>query len=82
MKFPLIAGKAPIKVKLEKGTTHSWCSCGLSKTPPFCDNSHREYPGEATKSLKFKVDKTGDYYLCNCKHSSNKPYCDGSHNKL
>ncbi len=82
MKFPVIAGKAPVKVKLEVGITYSWCSCGLSLTPPFCDNAHRQYPGKATKSLKFKVEKTDDYFLCNCKHSSNKPFCDGTHSKL
>lgn len=82
MKFPVIAEKQPVKVKLEANVTYSWCTCGLSKEQPFCDNAHREYPGQATKSLKFKVEKTGEYFLCQCKHSSNKPFCDGTHNKF
>ncbi|MBN1116000.1 MAG: CDGSH iron-sulfur domain-containing protein [Bacteroidales bacterium] len=81
MKFPLIAQKKPSKIKLDAGIIYSWCTCGLSKAQPFCDNQHRQYP-EATKSLKFKVEKAGDYFLCNCKHSENKPFCDGTHNKL
>lgn len=81
MKFPVVYANKPVKVKLEAGITYSWCTCGVSKNQPFCDNEHRQYP-EASKSLKFKVDETRDYYLCNCKHSSNKPYCDGTHNKI
>ena len=31
------------KVKLTTGQKGSFCSCGQSKTLPFCDDSHREY---------------------------------------
>lgn len=81
MKFPVTFDRKPSKVRLEPGITYSWCSCGVSKEQPFCDNEHRQYP-EASKSLKFKVDEAGDYFLCNCKHSGNKPFCDGTHNTL
>ena len=80
MDFPVRAGNAPLRVWLDAEVTYSWCTCGLSKTQPFCDNEHRNHPG-ASKSLKFKVEKAGNYFLCNCKHSANKPYCDGTHNK-
>ena len=32
-----------MKIKLRAGAKCSICSCGLSNTLPFCDNSHREF---------------------------------------
>ena len=32
--------KSPYKVKVEKGKTYSWCTCGLSNKQPFCDGVH------------------------------------------
>ena len=32
-----------MKINLKSGKKYSICSCGLSKTLPFCDNSHREF---------------------------------------
>ena len=31
------------KVQLHKGKKYSICSCGMSKSLPFCDNTHRTY---------------------------------------
>ena len=32
-----------MEIKLFKGRKYCFCSCGLSKTLPFCDNAHRLY---------------------------------------
>ena len=43
------------KIKLKKEKKYSFCSCGLSKSLPFCDNKHRPYneqQGTNYKSLK------------------------------
>ena len=32
-----------MKITLKAGKKYSICSCGLSKSLPFCDNTHREH---------------------------------------
>lgn len=55
--------------------TYRWCSCGMSNSQPFCDNSHE---GTAFKPLKFTVEeKVLEMNLCGCKLSESKPFCDG-----
>lgn len=71
--------KSPMVVELEVGKTYTWCSCGESKTQPYCDGSHK---GTDFKPVVFKVEKTGKQYLCGCKQTDNPPYCDGSHRKI
>ncbi|MFM8938782.1 MAG: CDGSH iron-sulfur domain-containing protein, partial [Phenylobacterium sp.] len=39
-KKAVVAGKAPIPVEVEAGKAYFWCTCGLSKTQPFCDGAH------------------------------------------
>ncbi len=49
------------KIKLYKGRKYSICSCGLSKTLPFCDNEHRPYNeknGTDYKSIKIIAEET------------------------
>ena len=49
-----------IKVKLLEGKRYSFCSCGLSKNLPYCDNAHRKYnenQGTDYKSLKIITKK-------------------------
>ena len=37
---PEIAQKSPYAVAVESGKTYYWCSCGKSKSQPFCDGAH------------------------------------------
>ena len=79
MTEPVVAAKAPAKVALEAGKDYWWCACGLSKSQPFCDGSHK---GTSLAPMKYSVEKTADYWLCTCKHTSKKPLCDGTHKTL
>ena len=39
-------------IKLKGSKKYSICSCGYSKSLPFCDNSHREYNAENNTNYK------------------------------
>jgi len=41
-----------MEIKLKAGKRYKICSCGLSQTLPFCDNTHREY--NATHNTEYK----------------------------
>ena len=41
-----------MKIKLKVGKKYKICSCGLSQTLPFCDNTHREY--NAANNTEYK----------------------------
>ena len=79
MEKPVSAQKSPYKIKVEKGKTYSWCSCGLSRKQPFCDGSHRK-EGKF-KSLKYLANENEEVFFCGCKMTSHQPLCDGSHSK-
>ena len=72
--------KNPFKVKVEKGKTYSWCTCGLSQKQPFCDGSHKK-EGKF-KSLKYFAEEAAEVFFCCCKKTKRPPFCDGSHSKL
>ena len=77
--FESVSGKGlPVMVDLEPGT-HSWCSCGKSKTEPFCDGSHE---GTSFVPLEFVVDVKKKAGLCTCGRTKKPPYCDGTHAKV
>jgi CDGSH-type Zn-finger protein len=77
--LPFVAQKAPYKVAVEAGKKYFWCSCGLSKTQPFCDSSHK---GTGLKSVMFEATESTIIKFCGCKHSKNGVFCDGAHNSL
>ncbi len=84
--LPIIAAKHSFKVEVEQGKKYSWCSCGLTKTEPFCDGSHKTRTNSdgasIMKSVKFEVSENKTVFLCGCKHSKTPPFCDGTHSSL
>jgi len=83
--------KLPFKVKLQEGRIYKWCSCGASKSQPFCDGSHHtvmhapswDHPKVPRyRPTKFRVPETGEYWLCQCKQTANRPFCDGTHRTM
>jgi len=80
MKNPVVADNKPVKVSLVKGQEYHFCTCGKSKSQPFCDGSHIGTPF-SPKVIVSDVDDD-DAYLCACKHTRNTPFCDGSHKQF
>lgn len=79
MKLPIIADNRPAAVDLVAGEDYYFCTCGRSKSQPFCDGSHA---GTSFTPHQFKADESGTAYLCACKHTANAPFCDGTHKKF
>ncbi len=79
MKNPIIADNKPVKVSLNKGQEYHFCTCGKSKSQPFCDGSHVGTPFTPRVIVS---DEDQDAYLCACKHTRTPPFCDGSHKQF
>ena len=76
---PLIAQKAPYAVDVTAGQSYYWCSCGHSRSQPFCDGAHK---GSAFTPVPYKAEASGIVYFCGCKHAKQGALCDGSHKAL
>ena len=79
MSNPIVADNKPVKVNLSKGQEYHFCTCGKSKSQPFCDGSH---VGTSFTPKVIVSDEEGEAYLCACKHTANAPFCDGSHKQF
>ena len=79
MSHPVIADNKPVKVFLSKGQEYHFCTCGKSKSQPFCDGSH---VGTSFTPRVIVSDEDGEAYLCACKHTGNTPFCDGTHKQF
>ncbi len=75
MDEPLSPQTGPYPVKVEAGKTYRWCSCGRSRTQPWCDGSHK---GTTFEPVEFVAPITEIFYMCGCKRSDNAPYCFGN----
>ncbi len=78
--LPKICGFVPSYHELKANKRYLWCSCGLSKTAPFCDGSQA---GTSFKPVMVKGQCDGQEALfCECKHTKTPPFCDGTHANL
>lgn len=79
MTEPVVAQKGPYEVEVEEGKSYLWCACGLSKTQPFCDFSHK---GTGITPVRYTAERAEQVFFCGCKQTGDKPMCDGTHNGL
>jgi len=80
MSNPVVADNKPVKVNLTKGQEYHFCTCGRSRSQPFCDGSH--VGTSFTPSVIVSDTDNEEAYLCACKHTANTPYCDGTHKQF
>jgi CDGSH-type Zn-finger protein len=74
-RFPRGSNKQRYFQILEPGE-YFYCSCGQSKTQPFCDGTHE---GGSAKPIPFTITHRQTVALCGCRKSKNKPFCDATH---
>lgn len=76
MSDPKRVSDTPYAVEVEAGEAYFWCSCGESKSQPFCDGSHK---GSGFSPLRYEADESKRVFFCGCKSTASQPMCDGSH---
>lgn len=79
MSEPVIAQTSPYAVEVKAGKAYWWCSCGRSKSQPFCDGAHA---GSEFQPEEYRAEQDGMVYFCGCKHNAGGVLCDGSHSRL
>ena len=79
MDKPVVAATAPCPVEVEAGKSYWWCACGLSKSQPFCDGSHK---GTGFAPVEYRAERDKIVFFCACKQSPAAPVCDGTHSSL
>ena len=79
MDKPAVAQKSPFATEVEAGKSYWWCACGLSKSQPFCDGSHK---GTPFSPKEYKADESRTVYFCGCKQTGTPTMCDGTHASL
>ncbi len=73
--LPVSPQIGPYVVQVTEGRSYRWCSCGLSRSQPWCDDSHA---GTGWEPIEFIAPLSAEFHLCGCKRSDNKPYCFGN----
>lgn len=66
------------EVDVVEGETYWWCSCGRSKTQPFCDGKH-DTENTGCEPVEYVAQANLSLPMCGCKRSKTPPICDGSH---
>ena len=79
MSAPVVAKKGSYVVNVEAGESYWWCTCGKSKSQPFCDGRH---DGTDFSPVQYVATESGSVHFCGCKNSVNQPKCDGTHRQL
>lgn len=80
-----VANRGPYGVRVQAGKTYFYCTCGLSKTQPFCDGSHVTFNathGTSFEPIRFVAEQARTVWFCGCKQSKTMPLCDGTHTML
>lgn len=72
---PKMPQRGPYVVNVEAGARYLWCSCGRSRSQPWCDGSHA---GTEFAPVAFEAPISGEFHMCGCKQSANKPFCFGT----
>ena len=80
-----VAQRGPYAIEVEAGKQYYYCTCGHSRSQPFCDGSHNAVNSEhgtEFKPTKYEAETTDTVYFCGCRRTDNGIFCDGTHNRL
>merc|ERR1711879_157494 len=79
-KYPSSNPTGPMPVPVKAGEEYFWCSCGISKSKPFCDGSQAaKLPnGVCNVAVTFAHEVSELVNWCLCKETTTAPLCDGA----